>query len=151
VTCGSYVRGTEPQIRETYVKTGQVKLVFNPMLEHGDRSLQAHHALECAAEQDHFWQLHDLMFAQQQELLSGSIRGAIKGLAWEAGLDTEQFNACVDAQRYVDLVQRQDEHRRQLGIRRLPTLDVNGHLIIGAQEFEVFQELIDSILSRTEG
>lgn len=140
--------GTEPEIKENYVKTGQVKLLFNPILDHGDRSLQAHQAVECAAEQGQFWALHDLLFEQQRDLYSGDIQGTIKGLATELGLDSQQFNACIDEQRYVDLVQGQDENRRQLGIRTRPTLDVNGQLIVGAQPFAVFQNIIEPMLAQ---
>lgn len=139
--------GTEPQLKETYVKSGQVRLIFNPILDHGDRSVQTHQAAECAGEQGRFWQLHDLMFEQQSLLGRGDVREAIKALAAQLDLDTAQFNACVDEQRYVDLVLRQDEHRRELGIRTRPSFDVNGQPVVGPQRFEVFQELIESILA----
>ena len=140
--------GTEPKIKEAYVRSGQVKLVFNPNLAHGDRSVQTHHASECAAEQQAFWALHDLMFRQQQELFSGDIRGAVKGFGYELGLDTDQYIACIDEQRYLDRVQEQDERRRQLDVRHLPTLAVNGQLVIGAQPFEVLQEIIEPMLNQ---
>ena len=47
--------GTEPEIKENYVKTGQVKLVFNPVIDLGPRSLLAHQAAACAGEQSMFW------------------------------------------------------------------------------------------------
>ena len=140
--------GVEQEIKETYVKRGQVKLVFNPNLAHGDRSLQTHHAAECAAEQDAFWALHDLMYRQQQELFSGDIRGAVKGFGYELGLDTAQYIDCIDQQRHVALVQAQDERRQQLDIRHLPTLDLNGQLVVGVQSFEVLQEIIEPMLTK---
>ena len=52
--------GTQPQIEERFIKTGHVQLIFNPVLNHGDRSDQAHQASECAAEQGQFWAFHNL-------------------------------------------------------------------------------------------
>lgn len=138
--------GAEQEIKERYVKQGQVRLLFNPNLAHGDRSLQTHHAAECAAEQNAFWELHDLMYRQQQELFSGDIRGAVKGFGYQLGLDTGPYIECIDQQRYVALVQAQDERRQQLDIRHLPTLDINGQLVVGAQPFETLQEIIDAML-----
>ena len=60
--------GTEPQLRESYIKSGQVRLIFNPVLSHGNYSVLAHLAAECAAEQGYFWQMHDLLFEHQAEL-----------------------------------------------------------------------------------
>lgn len=140
--------GSEPHIKETYIKTGQVKLVFNPILDHGDRSLQAHQAAECAGEQGMFWPIHDILFEQQGSLYGGDVREVIKGLAVQLPLDVDLFNNCLDEQRTSALVQSQDQHRRQLGIRTRPTFDLNGQLIVGAQPFEVFQNAIESLLGQ---
>jgi protein-disulfide isomerase len=141
------VVGTEPALKENYIQQGQVQLVFNPMLDHGDRSLQAHQAAECAGEQEQFWAMHDLIFERQRELFGGDIRESLKGMAAELGLDSEQFNRCLDEQRYSELVQSQDERRRQLGIRTRPTFDINGQLIVGAQPFDVFQSVLEPLLA----
>ena len=118
------------------------------MLDHGDRSLQAHQAAECAAEQGQFWALHDIMFERQRELYGGEIHEVIKQMAAELELDSQQFNSCIDGQRYVDLVQSQDQRRRELGIRTRPTFDINGQLVVGAQPFDAFQSTIEPLLAR---
>ncbi len=138
--------GTEPQLKEAYVKSGQAKLVFVSILDHGDRSVQAHNAAECAGEQGLFWPMHDALFENIRSLYSSDVRQAAKALGADLGLNVEQFNTCIDEQRYVETVQAQDEYRRNLGIRTRPTLDVNGQLVIGPQPFEVFQEIIEPML-----
>lgn len=142
------MRGTEPDIKENYVKTGQVKLVFISILDHGDRSVQTHNAAECAGEQGKFWPMHDILFENVRTLYGGDIRLTIKKLGAEIGLEAEQFNTCIDEQRYVDVVQQQDQYRRDLGIRTRPTLDVNGQLVVGPQPFEVFQSVIEPMLAQ---
>ncbi len=92
--------------------------------------------------------MHDLLFEQQHTLYSGDVREAIKNLAVQLPLDTQQFNACLDEQRYADWVKSQDERRRQLGIRNRPTFDINGQLLVGAQPFEAFQNLIEPLLDQ---
>lgn len=139
--------GTEPAIKEMYVKTGQVVLIFNPVLNHGDRSDQTHQAAECAFEQGRFWEFHDILFENQDILWWGDIRAAVKQLAAEAYLDTEAFNACLDEQRYYNLIYAQDEIRRQAGVRGQPTFFINGEWFAGAQPFELFQGVIESKLA----
>jgi protein-disulfide isomerase len=142
------VIGTEPAIRENYVKTGQVRLVFNPVLNHGDRSYQTHQAAECAAEQGRFWEFHDVLYENQDFFWSGDIRATVKQLAAEHGLDTAGFNACLDEQRYLELISSQDEIRQQRGIRGQPVFDINGEFLFGAQSFETFQSIIEAQLAQ---
>ncbi len=140
--------GAEPFIRENYIKTGQVRLIFNPVLSHGDRSYQTHQAAECAGEQGRFWEFHDVLFEHQDSFWAGDIRATVKQLAAEAGLDTVSFNACLDEQRYLDVIFGQDEIRQQRGIRGQPVFDINGEFLVGAQPFEVFQSVIEAQLAQ---
>jgi protein-disulfide isomerase len=140
------VLGTEPQLRESYIKAGQVRLIFNPVLNHFNLSEQSHLAAECAAEQGRFWEFHDLLF-ENQAALWGDTQAVAKQLAPEAGLETEQFNACIDEQRYLDLIYSQDEIRKEQGIRGQPVFDINGEFLFGAQSFETFQAIIEAKLA----
>ncbi len=122
-------------------------MVFNPILDHGDRSVQAHNAAECAGEQGKFWPMHDILFEEIRALYNGDVRATVKMLGANIGLDVTAFNGCIDEQRYVELVKNQDQQRRELGIRTRPTLDVNGLLIIGAQPFAAFETVIEPMLA----
>lgn len=140
--------GAEPQIKETYVKTGQLRLIFSPVLNHGSYSEQTHIGGECAAEQGKFWEMHDALFEHQDELW-GDTQAVVKELAAGLGLDTEKFNACMDEQRYYDLIYAQDEVRQTNGIWGQPVLDINGERLFGAQSFETFQEVIERKLAES--
>ena len=137
--------GTEPEIKSNYVASGQVKLVFNPILDFGEPSLQAAQAAACAGEQGQFWPMHDLLFSFQDQLW-GDTREAVKELAMRLDIDHNQFNTCIDEQRYAELVQSQNQHRLELGIRTRPTLDVNGQFIVGSQPYAKFKAVIDPLL-----
>ena len=139
--------GAEPQIREIYVATGQLRILFSPMLDLGPNSTQAAIAAECAGEQGQYWNMHDLLFANQRDIY-GANNETYRILAGELGLDIDQFSTCLVEQRYADLVQNQDQTRRQLGIRTRPTFDINGQLLVGAQSFDAFQDRIDPLLGQ---
>ncbi len=136
----------EPQIKETYVKTGQVRLIFAPVLNHGDHSLQTHQAAECAADQGRFWEMHNILFENQDLTAWGDTRATVKQLAAQHGFDTIDFNACIDEQRTLARVQAQDEIRRARGIRGQPVFDINGSYLIGAQPFDVYATVINENL-----
>lgn len=140
--------GTELQLRESYIKTGQVRLVFNPVLSHGSYSEQSHLASECAAEQGQFWAMHDLLF-ENQDSLWGDTRAVVEALAAQLGLESEQFKTCMDDQRYLDLLYGQDQIRQDQGIWGQPVFDINGDRLFGAQPVETFQATIEAKLQTT--
>lgn len=140
--------GAEPQIKEQYIKAGLVKLVFGPVLNHQDRSLQSHQAVECAADQGQFWGFHDTLFENQNALWRGDIRATVKQLATDYGLDMATFNHCIDEQKNLARIQQQDQVRLSQGIRGQPVFDINGTLLAGAQPFDVFQQAIDTALAQ---
>jgi len=143
------VLGTEPQIKAAFVKTGQLKLVFAPVLNHGYPSEQSHQAVECAAEQGKFWQFHDVLFEHQEKLWTSSdIQSDLKNLAAESGLNATAFNSCLDEQRYAALIQQQNEVRLRAGIRGQPVFDINGTIFFGGQTFETYQQTIEAAMPK---
>jgi len=140
------VLGSEQELKENFVKTGQVRMLFNPVLNHGNRSLQTHQAAECAAEQGQFWAYREHLFANQGRLWSGDVREAVKALAVEMALDTASFNACLDEQRHLALIQGQDSRRIQRGIRFQPSFEINEEFLLGSQPYDTFKQVIESHL-----
>jgi len=143
------VLGAEPEIIANYVELGLVRIVFWPMLDHGDYSLNAHTASDCAGQQDPdaFWQLHDQFFANQGELWQAD-RAYFVSAAVAAGVDGPTFEACYDGGSGQARVMALDSARRDLGIRNRPSFHINGQLLIGSQPFEVFAQYIEAALAQ---
>jgi protein-disulfide isomerase len=115
----------------------------------GQESQWAGEASECAAEQDAFWEYHDYLFDNH----GGENRGAfskdnLKRFADELGLDTEAFNKCLDSGRNNQVVQSETASGREIGIQSTPTFLVNGQPVVGAQPFEVFEQMIEKELNQ---
>ena len=136
----------EPELLTTYVATGQVKLAYHHVLDHGN-SAMLHQAAECAGEQEPlaFWQMHDVLFENQSSLFRAD-SAAVAALATGIGLDGAALQACVDSGRYAEKVQRMDTARRDAGIRLRPSFDINGQVFAGAQPFPNFVAVIGGIL-----
>ena len=77
--CGTFAFNYERKIIEQYVITGKVRLVFRHFPFIGDESHQAALASMCAAEQNHFWEYGDLLFAN----LTGKNEGAFSNARLE--------------------------------------------------------------------
>ncbi len=91
--CGRFARETWPSIRKSYVETGKVLFAFRefPLESIHKAALQAAEAAECAGEQNSFWKMHDLMFADQAHLDVP----ALVARAHDSGLDVAQFSKCL--------------------------------------------------------
>lgn len=129
------------QIKAAY--GDKVKFVFKDFpLGFHENAQKAAEAGQCANDQGMFWELHDMMFANQ-----GSIDvGSIKGYAANLGLDTDQFNACLDSGKYTAEVQQDFNEGKVAGVSGTPTFIINGQKIVGAQPFEAFKQIIDQEL-----
>lgn len=142
----------EPEIIKEYVDSGQVRLVFRPVLDFQPASQIATEAAYCAGEQKpaYFWEMHNLLFERQGRFGAGPDQAALaKEFALIfAGLDQAVFAACLDGDKFGDQIVAQDEARRAAGIRQRPSFRISGpgqpegRLIAGAQSFSTFQKLI---------
>lgn len=138
--------GVESELKQAYIKTGQVRFIFSPVLNHGDRSLQSHMASECAGDQGQFWPFRTFLFENQGRLYQGDIRQTVKELAAEFGLESGDFNACIDEQHHLVRLTAQDEFRIQRGIKGQPMFDVGGDVFGGSAPFDAWAKVIDAKL-----
>jgi protein-disulfide isomerase len=113
----------------------------------GEESQWAAEASECASEQNKFWEYHDKLFDSQNGENQGAFsKDNLKKFAAELGLDTTQFNQCLDSSKYALEVQEQTQSGQQLGVSSTPTFVINGVPVVGAQNFTAFQQIIEAQL-----
>ena len=122
----------QPEIINQYVETGQMQLIFWPVLNHGNPSLFATVTLECVAQQSYemAWELHETLFTNISQLYSATRDDFIR-YATEVGADQAIFETCYDGQDATNLVLQLDQIRRERGIRGQPYFDVNGTVLAG--------------------
>jgi protein-disulfide isomerase len=138
------VMPTLKKVKEAY--GDRVRIVWKdfPLTTIHPQAFKAAEAAQCAREQGKFWELHDQLFANQQELQPGDL----KKYAAAVGVDVAKFNACFDASKYGERVQQQMQAGNQLGVQSTPSIFINGRLVSGAQPYEVFTAIIDDELQR---
>lgn len=148
--CALYAVQTFPQIDAKYVKTGQVKYVFRPLALSGHRQAQkAAEAAECAMDQGKYWEMHDMLFARQQQWAEkGGAVEIFKGYAKSLGLDESAFATCLDGSKYAAVMPENYAEAQRAGISGTPTFFVNGRMLPGAYPFEEFAKVIDEELAK---
>lgn len=145
--CGRFAATTETQIDEQYIQSGKVRFGYWNFAFLGSESNWAAEAAECAADQDKFWEFHDKLYGGQSGENQGAFNKAnLKKFAQDLGLDTNLFNECFDSGKYAQQIKDDSSTASSLGVRSTPTFLINGQPVVGAQPFEIFQQIIDSFL-----
>lgn len=141
--CGRFF-STLKQLRESY--PDKVRVVFRQFpLDMHPHARKAAEASLCAFDQNHFWEMHDLLFQESSALAVDDLKDKAKRL----GLDTEAFAQCLDSGEQARGVVADLEAGVAVGVTGTPALFLNGQpLEGGAIPFELLRESIEKELSR---
>jgi protein-disulfide isomerase len=134
---------TLQQIEKEY--GDQVRIVFKHLpLEMHPKAPAAHAAAEAAHRQGKFWEMHDLIFANQASMSPERYLDYAKQL----GLDLERFQKDVASAEVKARLDADTQEAAKLGVTGTPSFFVNGRFLSGAQPFPAFKALIDQELGR---
>ena len=127
----------------------EVKFVYRDFPIFGEESYRAGMATECAEEQGHFWDFHDRLFVRLIENEGTPLNDeTFISYADELDMDTEAFTECMATDRYAEEVLADYQAAQDYGLRGTPGFVINGVVqAIGAQPFEVFQQIIEAELA----
>ena len=150
-SCRMFWKDVEPRIKKEYIDTGKVKLVFRdfPIVQIHPEALLAAMAVDCAGEQDKYWQYHDKVFREQYNKGDDLVRfkaADLKKWAKDTGIDSAKFDQCLDSEKYKNEVLKDKAEGDAVSVQGTPTFFINGHVIGGAQAYPAFKNLIDSLL-----
>jgi protein-disulfide isomerase len=99
---------------------------------------KASEAAECANKQGKFWQMHDLLFNSGEKLDIDSL----KSYAKKIGLNSNKFDQCLESGETAEIVSADKSQCASAGVSGTPTFFINGKMLIGAQPYEQFKNLI---------
>lgn len=146
--CG-YCKKAAPvveRILKVYPKEVRLAFIHLPLVS--PDSGRAAVAAEAAREQQHFWAMHDALYAlQDRPLREEDLRSTVAGM----GLEVDRFSEDLRSPALLARVQADQERARELGIQATPAFAVNGRLLVGAVPFEVLAAEIDAELAALRG
>ena len=150
--CRSFWRDTLPLIQSEYIDTGKVKFVYRDFpLSFHPGAMPAAQAAECAEDQGKYWEMHDKIFSEQGKLGSGTVQFGVSELkkwASEIGLNADNFNSCLDSQKYAEEVNNDTKDGQAAGVTGTPGFFINGRIVVGAQPFSAFKQIIEEELKK---
>ena len=155
--CGRYVRETFPQILKEYVDKEMLRytVIDQPLPIH-PKAEKAAQAAHCASDQGKYWEIHELIMAQQ---------GSLDDLSYYASsldMNIAEYEDCLKTDKYKGKVNNNMELARKLGINGVPGFvigladaqnpgSVKGiSSILGAQPFSNFQKEIEAAIAASK-
>jgi len=156
IFCEDFANTILPVLKDEYITTGILKYVYRdfPLNMHKDAQ-KAAEAAQCAYDQDKYWEIHDLIYANQQNVDITSL----SDYAEEVGVDIDIFNECLDKGTYAAEISNDINDGEEIGVRGTPTFilgkpnpdgTINGQLIAGSIPESVFKSMIDSMLKKKD-
>ncbi len=89
-----------------------------------------------------------MLFENQNDWISGNASSIFANYSSLLGLDETQFNLCTANDKIVDEISNDIQDGWNAGVQGTPTLYINGIKIVGAQEYFVFKQVIESELKK---
>ncbi len=123
----------------------KIRLVYRdyPLAMH-QRAFPASIAARCAADQSKYWEYHRNLMEVNGDLSVDDF----KKRAGDLGLDVTAFAACLDSKRHDAGVQASFDEGAALGVTGTPAFFINGRMLVGAQPYDAFKQVIEDELSR---
>ena len=152
--CRQFVAATLPALKSAYVDAGKVRWVFRdfPIDHLHPQARKAAEAARCAGDQGKYWEMHDVLFQNQQALAPEQLSEHASRL----GLDTAAFGACLASGKHVATIQKNYGDGTSAGVRGTPSFvigrtrpdgSVEGVLMAGARPLADFRQEIERLLS----
>jgi protein-disulfide isomerase len=131
------------KIKEKY--SNKVRFVFRQFpLSFHDKAHVAAEAGMAANAQGKFWQMHDLMFANQSAL----DRESLDKYAKQAGLNLATFKQALDSKQYVAAVDADVKLGGEAAVNGTPSLFLNGARVQDPTNFDAVSGMIEAALKK---
>lgn len=148
-----YNQSLKPFIKD-YVDTGKAKLVYHHF-EWGETVSLITQAAYCAHEQNKFLVYNGKLFAMLETDERSKVfeKDYLIELAKETNLNLQEFQNCLEAQKYTAIIKNIRTVADARGVNAVPTTFINGKMIadetgrsLGAMPYEILKEKLAEAL-----
>lgn len=157
--CGRHFKQTLPALKDKYIRTGQIKLVFRdlPFASLHPLAAQGHVAARCVASQGdvtRYWAMHDELFLRQGEW--GRLpdpKPFLADAAKKTGADMKAYEACVNTTEMAATVEASITEGKSHGFNGTPSfrfIDAKSgaaYTMVGAQPMSAFLRRADALIA----
>ncbi|MDZ7786353.1 MAG: DsbA family protein [Candidatus Saccharibacteria bacterium] len=150
--CASYYPLVK-QIAEKYKNDIAFEFKNFPIVSNHPNAMAAHRAAEAAGLQGKFWEMHDMLYQQQQSWSNaGNPAGTFRSYAESLELDMERYDTDVSSREVNAAIQEDMQQGEDLNVQGTPGFVLDGQLIENPRSIEDFERIIeDAIAEKTTG
>lgn len=147
-SCARFATITEPDVRRLIIEPGLASLTFFdfPLPQHSN-SQPASHAAACAHDQGRFWDMHDRIFAGQDEWntqATSSPKSVFAGYARAIGLNMQEWESCYDSRRNQGRIEANFAEGERRQVNSTPTFVIGNRLYPGSLSYDQLKSIVDS-------
>lgn len=143
--CGMF----HPEVKKLEAKYGtRLRVIFRnlPLPTIHKYAEDAARAAEAAGLQGKFWEMHDLLYQQQNSWKNGpDARAIFATYARAIGLDVERFKRDMDSSEVTGRIAADMRRAESLGLTGTPSIFVNNREVTGDTLAEILKNLQDSV------
>ena len=147
--CAAFHKETWPVLQKNYIDTGKVRFILRefPL----DPLATAGFMLARCIGDDKRNLMVDLLFDKQNDwAFTEKPLENLAGLAKQAGMSQETFNACINNQGLYDQIKAvRDRAEQKFGVAATPTFFVNGKKVAGEMSPQTLAQLLDPLLKKS--
>jgi cyclophilin family peptidyl-prolyl cis-trans isomerase/protein-disulfide isomerase len=137
------------QLLEEHPNDVRVVSRIFPLISINDKAALAAQAAEAAGEQDKFWEMHQYLYAQQENWVKLSVEDFEQWLNAQAsalGLNVDQFQTDLKREDIVAKVQQAWEGGQKIGLPGTPLILINGQIYGGPRDYTSLNDIIQLVI-----
>ena len=151
--CYKFHQNTLSDIQIQYIDSGILNYVYRDFPLNGPDSVLAAEASYCAADQEKYWEYHNLLFDNWAGEKTGWITiNSLIQFAVDLDLNITEFKNCLTTHKHYQKVIDNEDYAKKIGINATPSFLIFNNeeviRIIGAQQLGKFQNVIDQLISK---
>lgn len=127
----------------------QVVTRLFPLIGLNDKAIIAAQAAEAGAEQGKFWEVHDLLYAQQTNWASLPVDDFKQWIAAQASaleMNVDQFKSDMEREEIVARVQQARDDGQKIGVPGTPLVLINGQIYVGPRDYNSLNHILQLLL-----
>ena len=154
--CAEFSQDIFPKLKKDFIDTGKVRYEFRPMAyvsEEKEGSKVSALGVYCANDQGKFFEYQDNVYKKLNIAINKEnkhpkrndifLKKDIKNIAKELKLNEEQFNTCLDDEKYSLKLQEIGLKASKHGVTGVPYILVNGHAYASSISYSGLKALIE--------
>ncbi len=148
--CAEFHNKTYPDLKKNHIDTGEVKFIFRefPL----DKLAMATSMLARCVDSEISMAFIEILFKNRDRWISENALNELKNFSKQAGLDSNEFDACLNNQQLLDdLIAGKEKAIEDYKINSTPSFIINGEVVSGNKPYSFFKSKIEEILAKYKG